>query len=33
LTPYFERERLRFALFVDEGPIAPDASSVPRTTW
>jgi hypothetical protein len=33
LTPYFERERLRFALLVDEGPMAPEASRVPRTTW
>src|SRR5205085_3868775 len=31
-TPYFERLRLRFALFVLEGPEAPEASSVPRTT-
>src|SRR5688500_17922321 len=33
LTPYFERLRLRFALLVELGPDAPDASSVPRTTW
>ena len=33
LTPYFERLRLRFALFVEDGPIAPEASRVPRTTW
>jgi len=32
-TPYFERLRLRFALFVELGPTAPDASNVPRTTW
>src|SRR4051812_25001358 len=24
LTPYFERLRLRLALFVEDGPIAPD---------
>src|SRR6478736_6509947 len=32
-TPYFERLRLRVALLVLLGPAAPDASSVPRTTW
>src|SRR5579883_2672030 len=26
-TPYFERLRLRLTLFVDDGPMAPDASS------
>jgi hypothetical protein len=33
LTPYLERLRLRVALLVELGPDAPDASSVPRTTW
>src|SRR5580704_433746 len=33
LTPYLERFRLRLTLFVDEGPMAPEASKVPRTTW
>src|SRR5580658_9337117 len=33
LTPYLERLRLRLTLLVDDGPIAPEASSVPRTTW
>src|SRR5271156_6302119 len=32
-TPYFERLRFRFTLFVEDGPIAPEASSVPRMTW
>ena len=32
-TPYLERLRFRLALFVEDGPIAPAASSVPRTTW
>jgi len=32
-TPYFERLRLRLALLVELGPAAPEASSVPRTTW
>src|SRR5690606_22476805 len=32
LTPYFDRPWVRFALFVFDGPAAPDASSAPRTT-
>jgi hypothetical protein len=28
-TPYFERLRLRLTLLVDDGPMAPEASSVP----
>src|SRR5690606_32006274 len=31
--PNLARPCVRFALFVLEGPAAPDASSAPRTTW
>ena len=33
VTSAGNKSGVRFALFVFEGPAAPDASSAPRTTW